>query len=164
MEQVVIIVIIGLISLVNWVLKRSAEIREERKKERERLGIPEGDPYHQGSEKHVKPETAPTPPAAPSDDMRRLMEALGIPVEEEPPPTPKPVVRHAEPAALPPLPAFQPPAARPKPRIEKPAEKIQPRHEAAPASPLSLALRSHDGIRQAIVLREILGPPKALAN
>jgi len=161
MEQVVIIVIIGLISLVNWILKRSAEIREERKQERERLGIPEGDPFHQGSQKHERPEAAPAPAAAPSDDLRRLMEALGIPAEEE---APKPIVRHADPVALPPLPAFQAPAQRPKPRIEKSPEKNRAQHEAVPAPPLSIALRSHDGIRQAIVLREILGPPKALAS
>ena len=34
--------------------------------------------------------------------------------------------------------------------------------DAVPGSALDAALRSHDGIRQAIILREILGPPKAL--
>lgn len=165
MEQVVIIVIIGLISLVNWLVKRSGEIREERKQERERRGIPEGDPYHQGHPRATKPAAAPAPSAAPSQDFRRLMEALGIPVEdEEEIRPPKPVVLHAEPAALPPLPAFQPPAPQPKPQAEKTPAPMSQCREAVPAPPFAAALRSHEGIRQAVVLREILGPPKALAD
>ena len=160
MEQVVIIVIIGLISLVNWVMKRSAEIREERKLERQRLGIPEGDPFHSAPHQAEKPEPPHRPAIAPSPDMRRLMEALGLPQEEEEAP-PNPVVREAP---APPLPAYRPPST-PKPRAEKPAAGvafIPP--AAAPVSPLAAALRSRDGIRQAVVLREILGPPKAFTT
>ena len=157
MEQLVIIAIIGLISLVNWVMKRSAEIREQRKLERQRLGIPEGDPFHPAEN-----------PAAPhrsaddsSPDMRRLMEALGLPPAEEELP-PRPVVREASPA-LPPLPAYRPPST-PKPRFQSPGTRAPATPPAVVSgSPLDAALRSHDGIRQAIVLREILGPPKALA-
>ena len=173
MEQVVIIVIIGLISLVNWVVKRSAEIREERKLERQRLGIPEGDPFHSAPRQAEKPEPPHRPAIAPSPDMRRLMEALGLPQEEEEAP-PMPDVREA-----PPLPAHRPPDA-PKPRAKKTVVAYTPqptvtKHvpcsatrnavsvppDATPVSPLAAALRSHGGIRQAVVLREILGPPKA---
>ena len=38
MEQLVILLVIGIISLVNWLMQRSAEIREQRKAEAERLG------------------------------------------------------------------------------------------------------------------------------
>ena len=160
MEQVVIIVIIGLVSLVNWAVKRSAEIREERKRERQRLGIPEGDPFHPVPHQAENPEPEHRPVIAPSPDMRRLMEALGLPPEEEELP-PKPVVRETLPA-LPPVPAYRPPAA-PKPRFKNPDTRAAAIPPAAAASPLAAALRSHDGIRQAVVLREILGPPKALA-
>ncbi|MCX6969286.1 MAG: hypothetical protein NTV93_03910 [Verrucomicrobia bacterium] len=154
MEQVVIIVVIGLISLVNWLMKRSAEIRAERRLERQRLGIPEGDPYHEGSRKAGTPAD-PSPPAmTPSADMRRLMEALGLPAgEEEDVPESAP--------DLPPLPAFHPPTP-PKLRAGKIKDPGFAPPPAPPASPLALALHSHEGIRQAIVLREILGPPKAL--
>ena len=151
-QQVVIIIVIGLISLVNWVMKRSAEIREARKQERQRLGIPEGDPFHSAPHQEESPEPQHRPAIAPSPDMRRLMEALGLPPDEEAPPV---VRKAAAPAALPPLPAYRPPAAQ-KSRAVPPAA-------VAPVSPLSTALRSHEGLRQAIVLREILGPPKALA-
>ena len=151
MEQVVIIVVIGLISLVNWMMKRSAEIRAERKLERERLGIPEGDPYHEGSRKAATPADL-----HPSADMRRLMEALGLPAGET-----EPVIVPESAPALPPLPAFLPPVP-PKPRAEKIKDTGFAFPKTAPASPLTVALHSHEGIRQAIVLREILGPPKAL--
>lgn len=156
-QQIVFIVIIGLISLVNWLMKRSAEIREQRKRERERLGIPEGDPFHPESQQAENPAPQPSPVKAPSPDMRRLMEALGLPADEEPP---TPVVRQVTPRARPPLPACQPTPAR-KPRVENPNSQAFAIPHAAAATPLSLALRSRDGIRQAIVLREILGPPKA---
>ena len=157
MEQVVIIVIIGLISLVNWVVKRSAEIREQRKLERQRLGIPEGDPFHAGPHLAESPASRNHPFMEPSTDMRRLMEAIGLPSDEED----LPVVSEVAPA-LPPLPAYRPPLRR-KPHIENPGTRASAISPDASASPLSLALRSRDGIRQAIVLREILGPPKALA-
>lgn len=171
MDQVVIIVIIGLISLVNWLMKRSAELREQRKQERQGMGIPEGDPFHPESER-AEDAAAPPPPAiSPSADMRRLMEALGLPTDDEEPPRPvvrevstardeapqKPVVREAAPV-LPPLPAFLPPP--PKKRWTTKPPILAPR-APAPANPFSPVLRTRDGIRQAIVLREILGPPKA---
>jgi hypothetical protein len=154
-QQVVIIIVIGLISLVNWVVKRSAELREARKQERQRLGIPEGDPFHAGPHQAESPALPPRPVDDSSPDMRRLMEALGLPADEEAPP----VVRKA--AVLPPLPAYRPPATPPRPRVENPGTRAFAIPPAASATPLSLALRSRDGIRQAIVLREILGPPKA---
>ncbi len=170
MEQLVIIVIIGLISLVNWLMKRSAEIREERKQERERLGIPEGDPFHGEEIAPPHPEVQPPssrPVADPAANMRKLMEALGLPLEEEAPPPPVPMSpaprETAAPPSLPRIPSFQPPVM-PRPRVENPNAQAFAMPGPAKTSPLDLALRSHEGIRQAIVLREILGPPKALSN
>jgi hypothetical protein len=152
MEQLVIIVIIALISLVNWVMKRSAEIREARRQERERLGIPEGDPFHPEREVVAKPVPSTVGPPA---EMRKLMEALGLPMEESK--LPEPVFEETPP----PLPApvrptiFAPRASlRPQPPLTPPPPP--------PSSPLVEALHSRDRLRQAIILREILGPPKAL--
>lgn len=172
-EKLVILVVIGLISLVNWIIQRSSELREKRKLEKKRMGIPEGNPYRS------QPEPAPPAPAAepvaqrpavePAAEMRKLMEALGLPLEDEPP-----VVKRAPEPPLPvhpPLPVFektvQPvrmavPAPRlaPKPALPAtPAAVVTPR----PRSPWAAALRSRDGVRQAVVLREILGPPKAFS-
>lgn len=160
MEQIVIIFIIGLISLVNWLMKRSAEIREQRREERKRLGIPEGDPFHDTAR---KPERSTPPPVDPSIEMRKLMEALGIPMEEPEPPVFETAAESPAPE-LPPLPTFEPP---PEP-AKTPKEKRLDLEAAIPAprsaSPLLPALHSHEGIRQAIVLREILGPPKAFTS
>lgn len=151
MEQLVILVIIGLISLVNWLIQRSAELREKRKQERKRLGIPEGSPFHPAPE--PQPE-----PVDPAENMRRLMEALGLPVESE---APVSTPRVEEPPPLP----LPPPAAAPKPspRPTRPAPPV-PAAAAAPAFDLSRALQQRGSLRQAIILREILGPPKGLAN
>jgi len=154
-EQLVILLVIGIISLVNWLMQRSAEIREQRKAEAERLGIPEGNPFQPAEE---KPAAKPTPGKDPAREMRKLMEALGLPLEDEEPPVHRELPSAPE---LPPLPAYQP-----KPPAEKPAGQFFTPAFAAhplPVAPtaLSQALRTRDGVRQAIILREILGPPKA---
>ncbi len=161
MEQLVIIAIVGLISLVNWLMKRSAEVREERRQERQRQGIPEGDPYHPTASAEQDP-VPPSPSAKPSPDMRRLMEALGLPhddedliVQEE-----VPVVHPRATPPPPPLPVFQP-APKPDLRNERTKNTDVALSRPEAASPLALALHSQSGLRQAIVLREILGPPKA---
>ena len=106
MEQVVILVFIGLVSLVNWLIKRSADLREKRKQEESRTGIPEGNPWLSPQENNSPETLRPRPAADPAAGMRKLMEALGIPPEDQPP-----VVAHApEPKrepSLPPLPAFE---------------------------------------------------------
>lgn len=151
MEQLVILLVIGIISLVNWLLQRSAEIREQRKAEAGRPGIPEGNPFQTAEEK-------PAAEKDPAREMRKLMEALGIPLEDKEPP----VRRELPPVPeIPPLPVYQPKVPAPKP-----ASQISTAAFAPPAPPvartaLAQALRSRDGARQAVVLREILGPPKA---
>ncbi len=161
MEQLVILVVIGLISLVNWLIQRSAERRGQRKQEREGRGIPEGDPFRQtGEDFESEEEPPPAPPVAdPAGEMRKLMEALGIPLETGEPPRPEPRKPLAPPKLPPPV--FVPSA---KPVVEKP---LFPPASAAPLeiAPRTGALRnslhSRDSVRRAVVLREILGPPKA---
>jgi len=157
MEQLVILVVIGLISLVNWLIQRSAEIREQRKQERESRGIPEGDPFRQ--EEKVSGEFPP-PIADPAGEMRKLMEALGIPLETGEAPRPEP----REPAAPPqlPPPVVLVPSARPA--VEKPTSPSAPTSQLGSAprtGTLRNSLHSRDSVRQAVILREILGPPKA---
>lgn len=163
MEQLIFLAIIALISFVNWLMQRSAELREKKRLERKRSGDSGESPYRTAPAEDAH-ESRPTPPAAdPAADMRRLMEALGLPVEAEPPrPVPAP----------PPLPAFEEAVPRPEPVPEIPTFTPPPRAVAAkpappaprPPSPLLKTLRTREGLRQAIVLREILGPPKALSN
>lgn len=166
MEQLIFLAIIALISFVNWLMQRSAELREKKKLERQRSGQSGESPYrpHPIQENH-EVESAPSPAAPdPAADMRRLMEALGLPLEEEAPrtaPAPPPLPTFEEvPAALEaprPIPTFvPPPRATPAAALATPIQR--------PAPPMLRTLQTRDGLRQAIVLREILGPPKALAN
>lgn len=164
MEQLVIIAIVGLISLVNWLMKRSAEVREERRLERQRQGIPEGDPFHPAESAEGRTAKR-APEAHPSPDMRRLMEALGLPQDDEEFINPEdvPEIRRPAPAnpPPPPLPVFQP-LPRPELRSGKFKNIDVALSQTATVSPLAVTLHSHEGLRQGIVLREILGPPKAL--
>lgn len=161
MEQLVVLVIIGIVSLVNWLWQRASEARERQKQERERLGIPEGNPFCTTEDEE---EPGPAPQKDPGAEMRRLMEALGVPVE---PPAPIQPVRKEPVVAPPVLPVratFKPagPVRLQSPVFEKPLPKYSAAMPAqTPDNPIARALKSRDGIRQAVILREILGPPKA---
>ena len=187
MEQLVILLVIGAISLANWLIKRSAELREKRKFEGKDRPVP------------ARSERRPEEEADPGESMRKLMEALGLPVEEPPPKLPR---REAppvpiEPSAPPPLPQSPPTARRRTPAVpatpspatapmaeaaafEKKLENYAREVEAArkilslsPARPAVKAAQQKSGryrkllssqasARDAIVLAEILGTPKAL--
>ena len=170
MEQLVIILLIVLISFINWLIKKSAELREARKRE-------------QGAAKSgesLRSEPPRLPEAEPEISMRRLREALGLPDEAQPPALPKRMEQRVPPPLAPPPPPPQrPPPARPvvshvpvappheeyrfielPHRIGKPAG---PMTEIAPSmSRIRELLGSAGGLRDAVVLSEILGPPKSL--
>lgn len=159
MEQFVILVVIALISFINWIIQRSAELREKKKLEQKNLGIPEGNPYQQAEAPEPLPAPANREPADPAAEMRKLMEALGIPLEDPAPPV---VTRQQPPVEPPPLPAAPPqpvPAPRRLPLPPQSTTSSTPPRQG----PLAAALRSRTSLRNAIVLREILGPPRALA-
>lgn len=183
MEQLVILVIIGLISLVNWLLQKSAEKREAAKARREAAeggGAPR---------RMVRAQPPPSARRAPErDPMRELMEALGLPADAMPPPVPRtapvpqPVFEEeefssAEDAAPPPLPASDRPSRR-QPSWKQALASRQPdEKEARLASAFAAAesgpqkagrvaarslLATRASQRDAVVLAEILGPPRAL--
>lgn len=186
MEQLVILVIIGLISLVNWLLQKSAEKRELAKMKREAA---EQDAASRG----VRPQGRMEPvarreSARPGQDpMRELMEALGLPAEAAAPP---PVVARsasveereefASAEQPPPLPrkaaaprvsaAWQPPPRRPRPdaKTERLASAFSaigqgPTREEKRSVGLRGLLATETGRRQAVILAEILGTPRGLA-
>lgn len=180
MEQLVILLIIGGISLVKWLLEKSAEMREQKKTQEriDRLG---------------RDEPAPAQPEIRSDreeSVRKFLEALGLPADSAPPE--RPPIRPVPPIIESPIPrAFIPePVAEPVPQpppLVLQAEDLERRLVEArklaadlkrqttarkkPASgPVVPAatrvdslLRSRGGLRQAMIAREILGPPKGLS-
>lgn len=184
MEQLVILIIIGLISLVNWVMQKSQEKREQAK-----LRRGEAHEARQESRRNIYTQPSPEPaarrhPAPPAQDpFRELMEALGLPPGEAPP------VVHRE-AAPPPLvevveefasleeaaPPRQPQASR-KQLLKKRRQPDEKEARLASAfaaqegksrpwrSPDGSSIRSllsdRSSQRQAVILAEVFGRPRA---
>ncbi len=153
MEQLVLLLVIAAISLVNWLIDRSAKLREQRRLQKESANRGEPDSF----------EEPPLPEASAREEleehMRRVMESFGIPVEEPKPvfESPAPVVVFEEPAAAPPPPL-------PAPRATAPRRSKKATVAQRPRSPWVARLATSQGVREAIVLREILGPPKAFSE
>ena len=182
MDQLVLLVIIGLISLVNWVMQKAAEKRELAKLERGEREAGQPSVYRQPPP--PKQRTAERRARAPQQDpLKELMEALGLPPEAV---APQPVAPRVEveteefaslESAPPPVPQPAPAASKPRwqpPSIRRPDEKAaklaaafaakekSPAEKARPASVRGL-LSDRTSKRHAVVLAEILGPPRGLA-
>jgi hypothetical protein len=191
MEQLVIILLIALISIINWIIQKSKERREKQKLEKRADATGEPVAKHEPAPEATETETA----------MRRLREALGLPDEAPPPVRP----RRAEPKRAE-AERIEPKRAEPKKRIERPVSppprspdrlvppplpqaerrpavvhvrpvrweqhrRFEPLHKIAkpslpevPKQPPRIRelLQSQGGLRDAVVLSEILGPPKSL--
>jgi hypothetical protein len=188
MEQLLLLLLFGAIAFIQWLVKKSAEMREERKRQQQppqwREGV-EDAPVARSSE-----PPAPTQADDPDASMRRLMEALGLPQEAPPPPVPQ---RAPTPPPLPPTPAPRVPE-RPAPKFaERPVSKLPertvsrlPERPVVPAARLSAPaaksapfgpppekkpdfsirelLASPDSLKKAVILSEIIGAPKALKS
>src|ERR1051326_3004971 len=97
-----------------------------------------------GEEEPTSKPAAPIPRAPPQSDeerIRKLMEALGQPAASQP-------------------------RAPVSPRIDVPRRPLAPARSVAEPAPvktdLAILLASTSGLRDAIVLREIFGPPRSL--
>lgn len=156
MEQLVLLLVIAAISLVNWLIERSAKLREQRRREKEASN--QGQPPPVSSPNFPEP----SPREEIEDQMRRMLESFGLPVEDPKPipQKPEPVFVFEEPIA-PPLPPPKPQLTNPRPAVRRGIEKSTPTltHRA-----WTSRLGSPQGLREAMVLREILGPPKALSE
>lgn len=160
MEQLVLLLIIAGISLINWLVEKSKKLREEKRLEQARSQRSQQPPALPQEEPVELPRSAPEEDS--SEQMRRLLEAMGIPTEfPEQPSTPEPEPVRATLPVPPPLPqAPTPPPARPSLR-KKRATAVS---SASEPTAWSKRLRSQSALREAIVLREILGPPRALSQ
>jgi hypothetical protein len=183
MEQLVILLVIGAISLINWLLQRSAE----HKKKRGRSGAPESSRPSSDMPPWAGPEPdetlAPTTGAhghgreEAEEQMRRFFEALGLPAADEaggPPDISLPF--DPEPPPLQPLPqprVVATPAAPAKRTLRQNREMkelaeqfersaIDAASDTGTTAAFRELLQNPSTIRQGIILREILGPPKAL--
>jgi len=180
MDQLVLLVIIGLISLINWVMQKAAEKREQAKLEREEREAGKQSVYRQPPPQRRTPERRARAPQ--QDPLKELMEALGLPPEAAAPQTVSPRVEvdsEEEFASLedapPPLPS--PTAEKPRwqpPSIRRPDKKMAelasafaakenaPLAEKPRPSSVRAMLADRTSKRHAVVLAEILGTPRAL--
>lgn len=116
-----------------------------------------------------KQETPPELELEEEDPMREVVwrRQLGEMLEPEPAPPPLPAepVQAAAPASPPPLQTQVPDVSQREEELAR-AFEYQTRRKAGPASPhrrrLDSLLRSPHAARDAIVVREVLGPPLAL--
>jgi hypothetical protein len=155
MEQLILLLVIAAISLVNWLIERSGKLRDQRRREKELSNQSQPTPV-------PSPSPNPSPRDEIQDQMRRMLESFGLPVE-----TPEPIVQKNEPTFVfeePIAPPLPPP--RPQARTSRPASRglIEKSTPMRIRRPLTSRLRSAHGLREAILLREILGPPKALSE
>jgi hypothetical protein len=187
MEQLVILIIIGLISLVNWVMQKAAEKREaaelKRVEKRETKREAKRNIYTQPAPA-ARPVARRASPAR--DPFKELMDALGLPSDEMPP---HPVARPAqvfeeeefasvEETAPPPVPQVLAEKKTPRwqaPAVQRPDEKTarlasafaSVEEEPEPVyrgSSLRGLLSGRDAQRKAVVLAEILGTPRGLVS
>ena len=148
MEQLVLLLIIGAISLINWLIEQSGKRREKRRLETERTRRDAEPSSYQ--EPALSPASIPeVHQSAPQQEMRRFLEAFGIPMPEEVAP------QEVVPEILTPAPALTP---APTPRTTIP--KLKP--TASKPRQVPLEIKSPAVLRHAIVWREILGPPRSL--
>jgi hypothetical protein len=185
MEQLVILLLIALISIINWIIQKSKESREKRKLEKRADATGEPVAKHEPAPDATGTETA----------MRRLREALGLPEDAPSPAIPKRAEservesKRIEPKQIerpavapqpspdrlvpPPLPQREkrpvvqvPPVRRREGhrRFEFPHKIAKPLLPEEAKQPLRIRelLQSQGGLRDAVVLSEILGPPKSL--
>ena len=153
MEQLVLLLIIGAISLINWLIEQSGKRREQRRFEQERARRQEADPnpYLESAPSPTPVQELPEP--APQQEMRKFLEAFGIPLPEEPPP---PVT----------LQEVEAPAPRQIPEPEPAQPVLVPKRKVTPTKthqPVAI-IKSPATLRQAIIWREILGPPRSLQS
>lgn len=159
--QVIIVVIAMVAGFVQWLiglLKQSQEARERR------AASPSPGAEAQPGEEFRPPAprpAAPPPVHDPWGGMREIFEQLK-PEPSRQPAAPARVRRQPRAAAAPtPAVAVVSPAPAPAPVPVAQAAAVAP---PPSADPLLAFLRQPDALRQAVVLREVLGPPKALQS
>jgi hypothetical protein len=191
MEQLVIILLIALISIINWIVQKSKEAREQRKQEkradatgepvakdrpapdmtetamrrlREALGLPEDAPPPamptRAEPKRAEPEKVESERRGRKRVERPFPAPLPSPDRLVPPPLPQPERRPVGPS-MPPLPRWEEHRRFAVPRkIAKTSVAEAPK----PPPRIRELLQSQGGLRDAVVLSEILGAPKSLRD
>jgi len=151
MEQLVLLLIIGAISLINWLIEQSGKRREMRRLEMERS--------HRETEESVyrKPTTDPVAPTVDtmrSREMRRFLESFGVPLPEE---MEAPAVETKNPEIS---------ATFIRENLDSETQQAlvalkQPKPLPI-KEPVCQQSKAPANLRQAILWREVLGPPRSI--
>ncbi len=183
-EQLAILIIIALISFVNWVMQKSADHKEARRVQ-ERIdrgeAAPEADDDDFGAEVERAYEA--------EEQRRRFMEALGLP-SDDPEPVSRPVQRAQTTREAPVVrsparnflhklsgdieqrlaPAPTEPESAPPPIVIPRSPSSSRRHRAVTQAPAPLApggqldfLSEPGGLQKAVLAQEVLGRCKGLS-
>jgi hypothetical protein len=186
MEQLVIILLVALISIINWIVQKSKEAREQRKQEkradatgepvakdrpapdmtetamrrlREALGLPEDAPPPAMPTRTEPKRAEPEKVESERRGRKRVERPFPAPDRLVPPPLPQPERRPVGPS-MPPLPRWEEHR-----RFAVPHKIAKTSVAEAPKPPrIRELLQSQGGLRDAVVLSEILGAPKSLRD
>lgn len=152
------------IAFISWILNRIQEFTSARKDARahreppqtprqvREAQTPSREPWLPDEESPREPSRRPDP----GDSLRELFEALGGAPATPPPPIRRPEKAAAAPPRQPVAIPKPPPIAIPKPPLKPPAVKKPQSQDAERAR---LLLKSRTGLRQAMILKEILDKP-----
>ncbi len=173
--QIVIIIIAMSAGFLQWLWGLFQQSRDERERRRAEPVNPEEKRLREEAWRRQVEASPQAPRPArdkPSDPWSQVRKALEEALETAQAPKPVAPPRPVRPAAPPPPPprAVAPPSPVPPPSPSRPAlAAAESFPESAPATvrrarrePLADLLARPASVRQAVLLREILGPPKAL--
>lgn len=145
---------------MNWILDNvqiliaaAAAIAFWLNQRREARKQAEGGPVPEDASSSPLPAPEGRPILSPEDLRRRILEQLGIPTDEPPP-----LEQVMEPALPPPLPEIILPPVIVRRAVPPPPKPVVADRRAR----LRAALGSRTKVHEAIVLREVLGPPVGL--
>jgi hypothetical protein len=150
-QQIVLILIIGAISLVNWLIDKSSKQREKR-----RIENLEHEDQH--SPPTPFPDQLPPQSNRTEESLRDFMDTFGFPTSMEPVPPP---IQSSPPIFEQPLPSIPSPRPLPAPPIVVPLRSIAHRVSLGNSNHWTSLLHGRGTTRQAMILSEILGPPRA---
>ena len=149
-QQLVLILIIGAISLINWLIDKSAKQREKRRIESlEREGQAPGSQPHPVEPQQTKQT---------EESLREFMETFGFPLSVEPASKP---TQFTPPTLEPPLPPLSAVRQNLTPPPTAPMRHQVPRVSNQRSNRWASLLHGRGTTRQAMILSEILGPPRA---
>jgi hypothetical protein len=166
--QIIFLVVFLVVALVQWVIKTVKEKAEAAEQARRVPTQEEADARRRAWSEQTRPATPPpatsTPPSGGTlEDLIGELRKAFEPARESRPPVrpPPPMPRPAAPAPAAPRLPLSPvtPVASVTVSTTPIVESL---HSDRKAHPLTSLLRTEGGYRQAFVLREVLGPPRAL--